>query len=263
MSHALQIVRYIVENNSWAIIPKRLVQAFVYQCYKRFTQKTIIKTLFNGSKIVLFRHNPVASAFVYTDVPDKAEIDLLRSLADNQTIFLDIGANIGAYSLLMCDKAKAIYAFEAHPKTAELCKQNFKLNNLAVENVLTFAVSNDNQAKLFTNLSEGQPTNSRSNTVKNTIHVPAMTLDEFVEHQRFDRETPFLVKIDVEGFEHEVFAGAKSFFSNYKIKGIVFENFSSEQKSILTMLQEWGYKTQLIGKHNTFAYPKGSEFDAQ
>lgn len=257
MSQALKIVQYIVENNAWWSVPYRLLQALVYQGHKLLSQNIMIKTLFNGSKLYLYRNNPVASAFMYTPIPDKEEIKALRELADSQTIFLDIGANIGAYSLLLKDKVKAAYAFEAHPQTIELCKQNFKLNNIAPAFVLGYAVSNDDTPKRFTDLQNGHPTNSRSNETSGAIIVPAITLDQFVLKERFDPKTPFLVKIDVEGFEHEVFAGAKEFLSHFNVRGIVFENFSSEQEHILNMLHELGFETKHIGNNNTFATPKG------
>lgn len=255
-SQSYQIVKYIVDHNDRWSVPYRLWQAFMYQCQKQFSRRIRIKTLFNGAKIYLFHNNPVASAFVYTPIPDKEEIDALRQLAEPETVFLDIGANIGAYSLLMKDKVKAVYAFEAHPKTRELCQQNFVLNHIDPDQVLGYAVSDDDRPKQFTDLQEGHPTNSRSNTSEGTICVPAITLDQFVKTHDFDPMTPFLVKIDVEGFEHEVFAGAKEFLSHYNVKGIVFENFSTEQDRIITLLHGLGFDTQPIGQNNTFAHPK-------
>ena len=253
MRNIINIFRFIIENNTWTAVPKKIASAFYYQLHKRFCSIPKIKTLFNGYKIYLFHNNPVTTAFVYTDVPDRDEIEALRNLADGNTIFLDVGANVGTYSLLLKDKVANVYAFEAHPKTAELCRINFALNNIRVEQVLDYVVSDNEEPKQFTDLQEGNPMNSRAIHNEPGIIVPSMTLDAFIQKKGFKKETPFLIKIDVEGFEHEVFAGAKAFLSDYYVKGIVFENFSSYQQSIVDMLKGLGYKTTAIGKHNTLA----------
>lgn len=255
MNPVFQIVKCIVQNNPWKKVPQRLCEAFYFQCHKRLSKNVLTKQLFNGRKIYLYPNNPIASSFVYMPIPDRQEITILREKAEQGSIFLDIGANIGAYSLLMHDKVKEVYAFEAHPKTATFCRLNFKLNKMSTSNVLSYAVSEDNQAKNFTDLNCGNPTNSRASVEEDSIKVPAITLDEFVQQRKWTKETPFLIKIDVEGYEHEVFNGAKYFLKNFNIKAIIFENFSSQQEAILKLLHNLGYQTQAIGKHNTLAVP--------
>lgn len=254
MNKFFRILKYILNNNPWYLVPKRLIDAFFFQCHKRFSKRILVKRLFNGNRIYLFPQNPIASSLVYGE-PDQNEINCLRHYADNQTVFLDIGANIGAYCLLIQDKVKEVYAFEAHPKTAMLCKINFELNHLDPNHVLSYAVSEDNQTKQFTNLSDGSPINSRASKHQNTIEVPAITLDAFVLQKKWDSTTPFIIKIDVEGFEHEVFYGAQRFLSHYNVRAIIFENFSCHQNEILSMLHKNGFETKLIGEHNTLAIP--------
>lgn len=249
-----QILRYIYKNNSVLAFPLRLMQAILFQLHKKFFSTILIKKLFNGSKIYLFRHSPIASAFVYTPIPDRIEIEKLRALANEDTVFLDVGANIGAYSLLLNDKVKAVYAFEAHPDTAELCKQNFKLNKINSENVINYAVSNSNDPVFFTNEVAGSPTNCHSKEEAGAIKVPAITLDEFIQHGPFNKGTQFILKIDVEGFEYPVFLGAQKTLSSGRIKGIVFENYSEAQRKIILMLKGYGYKIEMLSQHNTFAY---------
>lgn len=251
---AWQVLNYIYKNNTLWMFPLRLAQALLFQLHKRCFSTVRIKKLFNGSRIYLFHQSPIASAFVYTEIPDRLEIEKLRALADKETVFLDVGANIGAYSLLLRDKVKAVYAFEAHPDTATLCKQNFTLNKINENNVINYAISHNHEPLFFTNEAAGSPTNGYTSQKEGAITVPAMTLDAFIQQAAFDETTNFIVKIDVEGFEHSVFLGAEQSLLSGKIKGIVFENFSEAQQKIITLLKEYGYQIESLGQQNTFAY---------
>jgi FkbM family methyltransferase len=250
---AFQIAKYIVQHNPVWLIPVRLFQAFFYQIYKRLFSRILVKKLFNGAQLYLFPNNPIASAFVYTTIPDKQEILNLRALADEKTIFIDVGANIGAYSLLLKDKVKAVYAFEAHPETAKLCRKNFALNHIEPHYVINMAVSSDLNPIMLTNHTGGDPTNHRAMNETHGIQVPATTLDHFIENSGFDEDLKYIIKVDVEGFEHEVLMGAQQSLANGKIKALVFENYSNKQIEILDQLKQLGYEISAVSQHNTFA----------
>ncbi|HRE33357.1 MAG TPA: FkbM family methyltransferase, partial [Candidatus Berkiella sp.] len=199
-------------------------------------------------------NNCISSAFVYASHPDKQEIATLRQLADNQSVFLDIGANIGAYSIMLMDKVKSIYAFEAHPHTANLCKMNFLLNGLSEEQVIAKAVSDNTQPIYFSDLHDGDPLNTIVEKNADAIEVPAVTLDQFIQEKSFEPGTNFLLKIDVEGFEYQVLQGAKAFLTHQRVKAILLETFSTEHRAIQQWLEQLGFKMKMLSKHNMLAY---------
>ena len=90
-------------------------------------------------------------------------------------------------------------------------------------------------------------------SAENAITVKAITLDHFIESQHFADNTQFIMKIDVEGFEQEVFAGAQAFLKHHFVKAIIFETFSSEMPKVLSMLHQLGFSTQKIGDNNMLA----------
>ncbi|MGE3319005.1 MAG: FkbM family methyltransferase [Candidatus Berkiella sp.] len=254
MKQILHIFDYIVQNNPPILVPYRLMLACLYQGYKRLCKTIISKKLFNGTKIFLYPNNRICSGFVYANHPDQLEVAELRNLADKNSVFLDIGANIGAYSILLLDKVKQLYAFEAHPHTATLCKMNFLLNGVPENQVITKAVSNSNEPLYFSNLSDGDPLNTIVQKNQHAIEVPCVTLDEFIQKNHFSAETNFLLKIDVEGYEHQVLQGATHFLTHYNIKAIILETFSSEHQLIQRWLENLGFKMKMISKHNLLAY---------
>lgn len=254
MKQILHIFDYILKNNPPILVPYRLLLACLYQGYKRLCKTIISKKLFNGKKIFLYPNNRVSSGFVYASYPDQSEVTALRRMADEDSVFLDIGANIGAYSILLMDKVKALYAFEAHPHTAALCKMNFLLNGLPENQVITKAVGNSNQPLYFSNLSDGDPLNTIVQKSQHAIEVPCVTLDEFIAKNHFSEQTNFLLKIDVEGFEHQVLQGAIHFLTHYNVKGILLETFSAEHQAIQKWLAQLGFKMKMLSKHNLLAY---------
>lgn len=254
MKDVVHIFQYIVQNNPPLAVPYRLLLAFFYQGYKRLVKTIFSKRLFNGQKIFLYPNNRISSAFVYASHPDQLEIAALRSLADSQSVFLDIGANIGAYSIMLMDKVKKLYAFEAHPHTATLCKMNFLLNGLSENQVISTAVSDSNQPLYFSNLHDGDPLNTIVAKSAQAIEVPSVTLDQFLQDTVFAPGTNFLLKIDVEGFEHQVLQGAKQFLATQSVKAILLETFSSEHQAIQEWLIALGFKIKMVSKHNLLAY---------
>jgi FkbM family methyltransferase len=252
MKNMLQILHYIIRNNPWYAWPKRIVAAFGYQCTKRIKRNIASKSLFNGKHIFLFPDNPISSAFVYADIPDRKEIEALRALADSNTIFLDIGANIGAYSVMLMDKVKAVYAFEPHPVSAKYCKMNFLLNETCATKVVELAVSDVATTKYFSNLGGSHPMNGFVQSEENALSVKTTTLDDFARHH-FTQTDNFILKIDVEGFEHEVFAGAQQFFKEFNIKGVIFETFSEKNTEIVQFLQSLGYQLLAMSANNILA----------
>lgn len=259
MNAIIQILKYIINYNPWYLIPIRVAQAIFYQCYKRLTGNIISKSLFNGKKILLFPNNPISTAFVYTAIPDKTEILTLRKMADKHTIFLDVGANVGAYSLLLLDKVVTVYAFEAHPVSANFCKMNFLLNGVNGDHVLPMAVSDTPEPKFFSNLNDGSPINKVVGSAQGALSVPAITLDEFVQQQKFAFATNFILKVDVEGFEHEVFLGAKNFLQSGAVKAIIFEMLSSEDRKAMNLLESLGYQVKTLAGNNMLAVPLNSK----
>lgn len=253
------IFKYILQNNPWYTTPYWLVKAFLYQIYKRTIRKPFAKTLFNGKNIIIFPFSTNTSAFMYTAIPDKAEMMVLRKLADKQTIFLDVGANIGEYCLMTLDKMQAVYAFEAHPATAKLCKMNFLLNGIDERYVINQAISDHQGQVTFSDLPDGSPVNQQLSDGEQGIEVAATTLDHFVASLDLHEETKLLIKIDVEGFEKAVLLGAKHILTTMPISGIILERFSDNFGEIKALLESWGYQIKPLSTNNVLCTPTASK----
>jgi hypothetical protein len=61
-----------------------------------------------------------------------------------------------------------------------------------------------------------------------------------------------VLKVDVEGFEKQVFEGGKNFLSNYNVLGIIFECF--DKKDVFKVLNDHGYNNiEKLSENNFLA----------
>lgn len=248
------ILKYIISNNSGLNIIKYLIFGLVFQIFKRLTSSIVSKKIFNGKSLFLYPHCNVSSMYAYTEIPDKKEIMVLRDLIKNKnsiTVFLDIGSNIGSYSVSMMDICDEVIAFEPHPYTAKRCKMNFLLNNISENKVNQLALSNEVGKINFSDYGGSSTINHIVND-NSGIEVEVNTLDNFILDNKFSKDNEYIIKVDVEGFEKQVFEGGSNFLSDYNVKGIVFECFS--QDDVFDVLKSYGYKDiNKLSENNYFA----------
>lgn len=174
---------------------------------------------------------------------------------NNNAIVMDIGANIGIYTILLSHiypKAKII-AIEASPTIFEMLRSNCKLNNLLFpsrSNVLLInkAISDKDDIttefyekhsmstmlkEFLTNLSSTILTNKDQ---LNKKLVKAVTIDNLVETIGVNEIS--LLKIDVEGAEVLALKGAIKTLTHKKIKNMVIEYHSLENYNYIVKLLE-------------------------
>jgi len=117
--------------------------------------------------------------------------------------FLDVGANVGYFSLLIaqgCPDA-VIHSFEPHPLTSQVLALNAWASGADITTHALALSSGDRILALTTAESNLGDTRSRA-ADSGTMLSPAAPLDEVLPGAVFD-----LVKIDVQGFETEVIGG--------------------------------------------------------
>ena len=128
--------------------------------------------------------------------------------------FVDIGANIGLFSLeaaVVVGKAGKVYSFEPNPKTYDHLQENIRINNLVNMTALKCGVSSvHGTARLWVPAdnfdawsSFGKPTAGERFESED---VPVVTLDEFVQANQL-AGCISMIKIDVEGWETAVLTG--------------------------------------------------------
>lgn len=143
---------------------------------------------------------------------EQAEISLLCSLVRPGDQVLDVGANVGLYSLYLSRQVGPqgrVIAVEPDPETADLLRQNLAANGCDNVTVLACALAaEDGRASLFR--VDGHRGNASLADLQGTGQSVEVELKRGEEALAGLGVTPRVAKIDVEGAEPLVFAGLGS-----------------------------------------------------
>jgi FkbM family methyltransferase len=179
--------------------------------------------------------------------------DALRS----GDVFLDIGANVGFFSLLaarIVGPTGAVYAFEPVPANAARIGANARRNRFRNVHVLELAAADeDGQTNLLLAIhpggavlaSAGAPPDAAGSVVVRTA-----TLDGLVTSGRV--RAPAVVKIDVEGAELAVLRGMAATLRRHgplvvcEVDAAEQETLDAKRCEIEAVLAEAGYRTEPI-----------------
>lgn len=186
-----------------------------------FTPYPIIYSFISTSKLIIKKGMYGATGNMYLGLQEFAEMSFLLHFLTGSDLFIDIGANVGSYTILASGvkKAKTV-AFEPIPATYENLQSNIAINQLS-DLVYTHKLAlgrTNGIAKFTSNLDSTNHIISNSEDADNEIEVTIKPLDDLIHNQN-----PILMKIDVEGFEKEVLAGAQNTLKDGKLKAIIIE----------------------------------------
>ena len=166
---------------------------------------------------------------------------------DPESNFLDIGANIGIFSLYAAHKKHKIISIE--PESLNFAALNININdNNFNSNITAFPFSIDSEKKIGNlELSElnwgksGHNFNKNNNgKTKYNQGSYGISLDDLTNETNF---SPDYLKIDVDGNEFKVINGMKNLLKNRSIKNILVEidNDKYQNKEIISILNNYGY----------------------
>jgi FkbM family methyltransferase len=162
-----------------------------------------------------------ATGNIYLGLHDFADMMLVLHFLREGDLFMDIGANVGSYTVLASGVCGATtWAFEPDPRSAGSLKRNIEINNLEQFATVYECALGDTESEVpFT---VGLDTSNRvlSCRGKNVRMVNQRRLDSLIGG---GPHPVMMVKIDVEGYEENVIRGAQLLLSDYHCKVIVIE----------------------------------------
>jgi len=237
------VIRWIVQNPSnQGQIGRRILAVIGWQVWKRAIGFPIVIPLNNGCRLLAYPDCQVASNAIYNRVPEFPEVDFLHRVLRGG-IMIDVGSNIGLFTLLIGDCMDQFILFEPNPVAARRAAENFSLNELHFE-VHQMAVS-DRTGKIFledrggtdsTNMTRIHPNGSRFPLRE----VDCVSLDDFFQRRN---ERLSFIKIDVEGHECSVFRGMKRILQKRRPDVVMFEYLQRTNiREIQALLAAVGYK---------------------
>jgi len=225
---------------------------------KILNKKFITKKIYNYKMLLDLYDKGISRTLLLFGKRELEHKKMLENIIKPEMTVLDIGANIGYYSLMMLElmgnKGKLI-AVEPSPSNIEILRKNLLLNKYNDIEVHNAAISDENGTKKFflsemSNLNTLNYTEKKSlNLTGETINVKTLTVPQIMEGRNLD-----LIRMDVEGHEVEVLNGLiPNIGVNNLYPSIIFETHRSRynnehsMENTLKNLFAKNYKVSMLG----------------
>jgi len=219
----------------------------------RFQGRSYFEHMINNSiRINLYKDSVLSKVIV--DGFEENEIIFMQKFLKPGDTFLDIGSNIGLFSLLasgIVGPTGKIIAFEPSPLTYSRLMENITLNdfkNITARNIGLSDKTGTLEMQQSDNGYDAWNTFAPADSGKfhKSISVPVATLDDELAH--VTKENIALIKLDVEGWEKYVLEGGLQFLRDHS-PTLIIEFTDSNTfaagyfvQDIFTLLESLGYQ---------------------
>jgi FkbM family methyltransferase len=184
----------------------------------------VVFSWIEGQRLAVRSGMTGATGNIYMGLHEFCDMMLLLHFLREGDLFLDIGSNVGSYTVLASGIRRATtWAFEPDPETVRALKRNVEINGIQDRVVVhEFALGDSDGELSFT---YGLDTMNRvaKKQEANVRMVCVRRLDSLVGVNR-----PLMIKLDVEGFEEHVVRGAKYLLAGQSLKLIELETITAE-----------------------------------
>ncbi|BAZ32299.1 methyltransferase FkbM family protein [Cylindrospermum sp. NIES-4074] len=200
-------------------------------------------------------------------VCEPAVTAIVKHLAKPGQIWLDVGANVGYFTILLSKivgETGKIYAFEPNPITANLTENSILLNQVSNVTLVREAVSNSVGQKVILNVPMNESV--RASIIRqedildfNKISVYTVSLDSYLSAHEIQVD---FMKVDIEGAEILAFQGMASTLKNCPPKVIVSEvshrpECLATPQQLIEYLITFDYCPYRVRDEGLFAYQSG------
>lgn len=224
MKSLFDILKFIWQHPLASRNRTRAISRFLGWQFRQSVRRRPEKLTFvEDSVLVVEKGMFGATGNIYTGLVEFNDMSFLLHVLQPGDTFVDIGANVGVYTILAAKNAGAdVISFEPIPSTFEKLKRNVEANR--VENKVDlrrYGVGDKAGTLRFSMSMDAINHVLRDDEVADGaegIEVPVGTLDMLLQGRE-----PTLMKIDVEGFEWPALNGAASILASPSLKALIIE----------------------------------------
>ena len=223
-----------------------MVRWLCWQIGSRLVPGSVAAPFVNGSRLLVSPGMTGATGNVYCGLHEFEEMSFLLHLLRPEDLFIDVGANVGSYTVLAGAAIGAeCISIEPIPAAYRHLVENINLNgigdkvearNLGMarkKGILKFTSGYDTTNRVMNENEEG---------VCAAIEVKVDTLNNIAGDA-----DPVLIKIDVEGFEGEIMEGADQVLSKNSLLAVIMEingscnRYGHDETSIRRQMPNYGF----------------------
>jgi FkbM family methyltransferase len=237
MSAFIDIARFIATH---PVTRDRKLQALGrlvrWQVESRLRREVIVPWIAD-TRLAARRGMAGATGNIYCGLHEFEDMAFLLHFLQPEDLFVDIGANIGSYTILASGVRRArTVAFEPDPVTFAALLRNVALNSLGTLVESRKCALGPQIGKIEFTVGLDTMNRVATDTIALTQTVSMDTLDRALQGK-----APSLMKLDVEGFESEILRGARATLSRPQLKAIIIEDRSPV---VVDVLKSAGFAEQ-------------------
>lgn len=253
---SVNVLRFITRALRWlppetpgkARLARRMLGSYLE------TQNAIIKGRDNISYVTPSLREPVGFYLLIDGVYEIQAIDFVLEQLKPSATFIDVGANIGVFTLPAARRLGrngCVVAIEPSPRVFPYLEQNIALNEFKNVRLMRCAAANcDGETAPFYEAPVDKFGMGSLGAQFHNSPVPVLcrTLDHILNEQQIEKVD--VMKVDVEGFEAAVFEGAEKLLASDTAPLILFEFCDWAENRLpggrvgdaQRLLRRWGYR---------------------
>lgn len=179
----------------------------------------------------------MAAVVAATGLTERDDALFVMDLLRPGEIFVDVGSNIGFYTVLAPRRGALVHAFDPTPEACDVCEQNARLNRIdASTRVHRAACSDSTGLARFTSGLDIK--NHIAGPNETGLEVAMVTIDDLIAAGGPDVA---MIKIDAEGHDLEVLKGAMRTIDDYR-PAVLIEIWS-DGADVADLLADLGYRS--------------------
>ena len=218
---------------------RAVLRAIWYQAQVRLLRRRAMARLGERSRLWVDLHRTAASKVIYANPPDLPEMLVWRHALREGGLFVDVGANVGSYTLWAAELGAEVIAVEPAADTFCLLAENIALNGYRVRAVQAAAGDHCGTARFTTGLDAGNRLAPDGQVMTEMVTVDSLIGDSWAAG----------LKVDVEGFELDVLRGATRALAERRIALIQLEwnetsrsALGTDRSPVAELLASYGYR---------------------
>jgi FkbM family methyltransferase len=230
----------------------------------RFQPKLGLVELRSGASVYLNANDHLQLLLYYLGTFEPHCLAVMIGRLERGQTLLDVGANIGLFSVEAARIGANVIAIEAAPHHADAIRASVRVNGFHQIEVVPFAVA-DTDGSAVLRLPYGG--NHGSFTLgqidgDHAIEVEVRTIDEIVGGRSID-----FIKIDIEGSEYRALLGAKQIIARSKPAILIELNeealqaCGSSTRQVKELLSEYGYVGRIVSTNRVIGIEDGHVCD--
>ncbi len=234
-----------------------VVKSYFLNFYFPQTKLKIVQTRFRNVNMLVRANEDVGKAILANNF-ESQELNFIQNELIDDSVFIDVGANTGLFSLYMASKSKNIkvHAFDPINLNTSLLSASIEMNDFCnvivnkscvgdYDGLVEFSISSDSAYSSI--LDSGRKAEIKK------IQIPIIRLDTYIINSKIKKID--VIKIDVEGAEKLVILGASGLFYSHTLRPKLMmielydpnlSAFKTSIKEIIELMQLNQYKPYVL-----------------